>query len=673
MSARPSEAQSPPARRFEQVEPENIPATLKAHARWAPWRGEWNAKRGKWDKVPCSPSGYRLSTKRPAAWVAFETALQAHQRGGFDGVGYLMTGEHGLVGVDLDRCVDGDGKLTPWARELIESAGSYAELSPSGTGARLFLAGAAPHDGCNHAQGLEVYAGHAPRFLTVTGRRLPMAPAGVNAAPPGFLDALAKRYGLEPKTRAEIGGQPDLVDELALPDLAALELPYEVRDFLGEGTAGADRSRMLFRTAVALYRAGLDDAQVLSVLAANPHAMAVALDHRRQDPDRAIAYLWAEHGPKARARAEGAGVATADDFDDVRQQDPASCPPAASSDATPAGTAPRSRFAPVSAGEMKRRPLPRWLIKHVLPESGVCMVYGPSTSGKSFLALDLCMAIARGVDWFGHKTQRPGAVAYVVAEGAGGFGKRLHAYDEHHGSDSSALPLSFIPAAPNLLEVRDVRELVAELKALPDLRVVTVDTLAQTTPGADENSSADMGRALAHCRSIGEATGALVLLVGHTGKDATKGPRGHSSQFAAFDAVIEVERSGELRQATVRKAKDGEEGQEFPFHLVSVTLGQDEDGEDVTSCVVAPGHPNGAARKLPKVKGPKQAILLRVLEDLTHLTGPPTTAELLDAARDLLPKAPDGKDRRRADAARALEGLIANSAVRVTEGRVGLC
>ena len=102
------------------VRADGIPQALRAQARWAPWRAVWNDKRGKWDKVPCHPAGYMLSTKRPDAWVTFDAALAAYRTGRFAGVGYLMTGEPGVVGVDLDRCVD-DNIVAPWARELVEA------------------------------------------------------------------------------------------------------------------------------------------------------------------------------------------------------------------------------------------------------------------------------------------------------------------------------------------------------------------------------------------------------------------------------------------------------------------------------------------------------------------------------------------------------------------------
>ena len=78
----------------------------------------------------------------------------------------------------------------------------------------------------------------------------------------------------------------------------------------------------------------------------------------------------------------------------------------------------------------------------------------------------------------------------------------------------------------------------------------------------------------------------LVVLIHHTGKDASKGARGHSSLFAALDGAIEVEHNATGRSWTIAKSKDGEGGTTFPFKLRVHHLGKDADGDDVTSCTV---------------------------------------------------------------------------------------
>jgi hypothetical protein len=645
---------------------EQIPALLKRAARWAPWRAKWNDKRGKWDKVPCSPSPpfYGLSTGKPDRWGGFEAAVAAYRAHPerFAGVGYLMTDPHGVVGADLDDCV-ADGVVAPWAQEIVAALDSYTELSPSGRGLRIFSRAEILNDWTNHEIGIEVYGGHEFRFLTVTGQHLPGTPAEVTQEAPRVLAGLAQRYARERSAPAGVVPMflPDIVDELLLPDVRALGLPYAVSDFLTEGVTRGDRSRELFAAAVALHQAGLDETEVFNVLAASPHAMEVALDHRRQDPDRALRYLWVEHAHKAKGRG-ASRVATGDDFEVVGDGATAEAAPAA-----------RSRFAALTAVEFMDRPPVRWTVKRVLPEQGLAMVFGPSTAGKSFFTLDLVMAVARGVTWRDRKVKQ-GPVVYVVAEGAGGFPDRLRAYAEHHGVDLADVPLRLIPAAPNLLEKGDVKELVAELQRAGEQRVIVIDTLAQVTPGADENSGQDMGRAVAHCNAIAKATGALVLLVGHPGKDESRGVRGWSGLFAAFDAVLQIEMSDEHRVATVAKMKDGQgQGDEFGFKLTSVLLGQDEDAEDITSCVLA--HDGRALPKEQRKKAPKgniERLVLRTAGVMRDFPAGVTTHQLIEAAVNELP-APEGKrDRRREVVLRAIEALVADNHLSVTGGFVSV-
>ena len=70
----------------------------------------------------------------------------------------------------------------------------------------------------------------------------------------------------------------------------------------------------------------------------------------------------------------------------------------------------------------------------MLPRAGLAVIYGASSSGKTFFTLDLAAAVARGVDWRGARVKK-GRVLYVVAEGAGGFRNRLQAYCDFHGVD----------------------------------------------------------------------------------------------------------------------------------------------------------------------------------------------------------------------------------------------
>ncbi len=262
------------------------------------------------------------------------------------------------------------------------------------------------------------------------------------------------------------------------------------------------------------------------------------------------------------------------------------------------------RFPVVSAADFVKRPNPGWIVKGLIPKADLGMTFGDSTSGKTFAEIDISMAIARGVPWRGLKVQQT-RVAYVAAEGGGGFSLRLQAYAAHHGVDLKDVPFGVINAAPNLLEPKDTLAVIAAIKAWGGAGYVVIDTLAQTTPGGDENGSESMGKAIAHARRIGAELGAMVMLVHHSGKDASRGARGWSGARAAVDCEIEVLKGEDgLRAIRTTKQKDGRDDRAWGFRLHDVWLGDDEDGDPVTSCVVIDSGvaPEAVRRGVKKVR-----------------------------------------------------------------------
>lgn len=95
-----------------------------------------------------------------------------------------------------------------------------------------------------------------------------------------------------------------------------------------------------------------------------------------------------------------------------------------------------------------------------------------------------------------------------------------------------------------------------------------------------------MGKAMEHCKRLHQATRTLVLLVAHSGKKSSRGVRRCSGTKGAAGVQIEIMRSSADRAISTNKQKDGMDGGEFGFRLRTVVVDQDEDGEDVTSCVI---------------------------------------------------------------------------------------
>lgn len=271
------------------------------------------------------------------------------------------------------------------------------------------------------------------------------------------------------------------------------------------------------------------------------------------------------------------------------------------------------RYKLLSGADLCNGPPMRWLVRGVLPVDGLAALYGASGSGKSFLILDMGCAIAGGdVEWFGRRvTQAP--VTYVCLEGEAGLGKRVQAWCLHHGKPKTPDALRFVKEPFDLLS-DDVGDLAKAVLAGGGAGgMVILDTLNRAAPGADENSSVDMGNLIAAAKELQSLIGGLVLLVHHTGKDTTKGLRGHSSLYAALDAAIEVTATDTRKAWSVAKSKDDVTGDAHPFKLHIVPVGCDDEGDEITSCVIEPDESTQAIQKKMPTLGSNQGIAHKAL------------------------------------------------------------
>jgi len=297
-------------------------------------------------------------------------------------------------------------------------------------------------------------------------------------------------------------------------------------------------------------------------------------------------------------------------------------------------------------------------------------------SGKGFLFIDLMAVLAESGYWFGRRVDKV-PVIYVCLEGAGGLHKRIRAWEKKNGRKYPAIGI--IIESFDLRDSAQVSALIAAIRAGGSASgVIVIDTLAQASPGTDENSSRDMGEIIAALQEIQAALGGLVLIVHHLGKDVTRGPRGHSSFLAALDACIEVRRDGDRREWIVAKAKDDSDGVEHPFRLEVVEVGQDEDGEAITSCVVVPEElaADAVRRTLPPKSGNQRIIwdaIGELLRDAKHfgMAGAPESRPCiqLEAAVDQLRTRLACEPKRQTERTRAaISGLVERSLLVLREG-----
>lgn len=610
------------------------PAPLRDLPGWLIWRFEHVEGEAKPRKVPYYAGGQRRHGVQGRAddraqLTTFEAARSAAARRGMDGVGFCPMLEFNVTALDFDNCVV-NGKVHDQVMDAV--ACTYCEYSPSGLGIRAFFMGNLGNLKDHGAPfGFETFS--TKGFVTFTGNALDVVSLlghedQITPMTDAVLELVRARF---PRSLINETAEPASADRLGLSAL-------QIEDALDAIDPDIGHAQWLQIGMALHHELGTEGFTIWDAWSKRgiKYPGIGALKQRWQSfgqpggrpvTARSLLKLVHEHGGHLRVNH------SISDFEALAESTEGAH--AAASAALPSGeplavVATLPRFTPISMVQFGSRAASKWWIKGVLPQAELAVLFGPSGSGKSFAALQLAAAIARGCEWRGRRVKQ-GRVVYIAAEGAGGFRNRCLAFCQHEGLGLAELPIDIIADAPNFLSKDDALDVA---RAIGKCDVIIIDTWAQTTPGADENSGEDMGLALAHAKGIHRATGALVLIIHHSGKDASKGARGWSGLKAAADAEIEVVRSPTGRLLRISKQKDGEDGLEWGFALEQVTIGIDEDGDPITSCVVVE---SGLPAAQMRVLGECEQVVNDVLAGLSEICDSVGFDELVGMVGQRLP------------------------------------
>ena len=268
----------------------------------------------------------------------------------------------------------------------------------------------------------------------------------------------------------------------------------------------------------------------------------------------------------------------------------------------------REAAPPKSAGKAALRVLtladcaaarPRgYIVKGLIAPGQLAVLFGPPGAGKSVVAPYLAHAVAMGREVFGRRV-RPGVVLYIAAEDGSGMKLRATALRGLHGDTSGfrvvAEPVDLMgdgtKDTPHLEELRDIARRLG-------VALVVVDTLAAAFPALDENDGRSMGRVVKVLRDLGAPApasaglptwpGAAVVAVHHAAKGGGSTPRGHGVLDGAADVTMRIEvpeDRAKPRSVKLGKNRNGSSLAGFAFTIRAETLGQDEDGDDITAPV----------------------------------------------------------------------------------------
>lgn len=207
---------------------EIVPEALRERRQWVLWKHI--ERNGKATKMPIDAvTGKAASSTDASTWTSFDDAVAACRKfASIAGAGYVFARDDPFCGVDLDDCIDPEtGELHAWGEAIIESLASYAEISPSGNGVKIFVRARKPGDRCKtgyESGAVEMY--DADRFFTVTGNVLG-DPAGVEERQPQIDALYGQVFGAPASTRP--AAEPPPTEAPTLTDDEILKLASNPR------------------------------------------------------------------------------------------------------------------------------------------------------------------------------------------------------------------------------------------------------------------------------------------------------------------------------------------------------------------------------------------------------------------------------------------------------------
>lgn len=141
----------------------------------------------------------------------------------------------------------------------------------------------------------------------------------------------------------------------------------------------------------------------------------------------------------------------------------------------------------ISARELQQMKIepPEWLIPDILPV-GLTLLVAASKIGKSWMSLQLCLAISQGLPFMGFPTKKAGCFYLALEDSRARLSTRLNLMlgqqvaPEHFSFDTAASPID-----NGLFD-----ELDQALKRDPEIKFIIIDTLQKVRGGSKKNELA---------------------------------------------------------------------------------------------------------------------------------------------------------------------------------------
>lgn len=610
----------------------NIPEAMRRYNQWmltdknkAPLAYDWGEQRV-----------YQGSKNRPDQWLSFGDAKYlAEELGLF--IGFCPTKNDPFTIIDLDHK---DGKVYDADAESIKNglfahaaATTYVETSLSGMGAHIVVEGKLEHDFNSQSAGIECYGNHG--FVVMTGNLASATNSITNQQ--NSLEWLRERYASEARDPNGVNVDAELLARIQAPysheeqerinavwrSILNAKNGARYQKFADGGDlneAGQDRSQndfdLLQRIYSALRNAPDRDLATIRMYFTTERSREYLLKQKR-DP---LQYLLRHSLPhiKAIVQREESGLTWAENM--AVANDPTRMMAALPAQGSVGLAAPANAgFAPGvmipydfefrKASEVLNDAPPEWAVDDVFMTQSVNAIYGWSGVGKSFVAIDMMMAVAQGQRWFGRVTKQM-PVSYLALEGGEGISQRIAAWQK---GTRRSLPtnVDIYKGRFDLMNDAQVDALIENRKRAGSLGgMIVIDTLSKATMSVNENDNGEMSHVVLNAERIKTALNACVVLVHHSTKPNKEtgiagGMRGAGALQAGIDGVIEVCRRAartekgvggddihipESRFIVAEKVKEAADATRYEFELNVIPLGNVKrpDGSDkmLTSCFI---------------------------------------------------------------------------------------
>ncbi len=496
-----------------------IPTELKEIQQWVMWR----IVDGR--KIPFTTTGRSASSTKPKTWASFDAAIASYRSGGFAGIGFVFAKDDPYCGIDLDHCIKPDGTLEAWAAKIIQDFASYAEVSPSGTGVKIFIRGKKPSAKCrfeiNKATGQHIEIYDSGRYFTVTGNRWADCPLVISDRQPKLNTLFAEYFSGQapPVTKPEL---PPLTEHVK-NNASTHERCHRYLDTIPGAISGQGGHNRTLEAAATCFRFGLSESDAWNLL--------TEFNERCQPPwnERELRHKLADGEKLVRGAGEFGKLL------DGRSEPVAAAPRPTTAAPAAVPKAPALKFLDVANCRNYSKPQ-AWAFKGWIPSGLVTVLGAHGGTGKSMFSLIAAICLAAGHEFLGQQCEPIKACYFSAEDGPDILYPRMAAICDALDEDPATLAdrLTVIDAESNPVLFEEVTTGKSAMITTPTYaallehiqqtgcKFVIIDGASDTYDG-EENARRQVRAYMRSLRILAQATNAAIVLLAHVPKTNTRG------------------------------------------------------------------------------------------------------------------------------------------------------